>query len=187
MRRQHPGMDIRDVIVRATAQRLRPVLLTTITTVCGLLPSQLGSVDLAGRSITADGEMAMFWAPLSQDCIWLIFATVLTLVARPRCCSLPGYQDAVFDGQSPISPRLTSSVEVEHRDSPSCPRCLLSSPLRFRRSGQCRFCHTATLKSLSCLPGTTKWLADFLERGVMISYKPLREASRCCSASFFSS
>ena len=29
------------------------------------------------------------------------------------------------------------------------------------------------LKSLSCLPRTTKWLVDFLERGVMIGYKPV--------------
>ena len=91
VRRQHPGMDIRDVIVRATAQRLRPVLLTTITTVCGLLPLAAGfSVDLAGRSITADGEMAMFWAPLSQAIVFgLSFATVLTLIATPALLALP--------------------------------------------------------------------------------------------------
>ena len=91
VRRQHPGMDIRDVIVRATAQRLRPVLLTTITTVCGLLPLAAGfSVDLAGRSITAEGEMAMFWAPLSQAIVFgLSFATVLTLIATPALLALP--------------------------------------------------------------------------------------------------
>ena len=91
VRRQHPGMDIRDVIVRATAQRLRPVLLTTITTVCGLLPLAAGfSVDLAERSITADGEMAMFWAPLSQAIVFgLSFATVLTLIVTPALLALP--------------------------------------------------------------------------------------------------
>jgi multidrug efflux pump len=91
VRRQNPGLDIRDVIVRATAQRLRPVLLTTVTTVCGLLPLAAGfSVDLAGRSITAEGEMAMFWAPLSQAIVFgLSFATVLTLVATPALLALP--------------------------------------------------------------------------------------------------
>ena len=91
VRREHPELDIRDVIVRATAQRLRPVLLTTITTVCGLLPLAAGfSVDLAGRSITAEGEMAMFWAPLSQAIVFgLSFATVLTLVATPALLALP--------------------------------------------------------------------------------------------------
>ena len=91
VRREHPGLDIRDVIVRATAQRLRPVLLTTVTTVCGLLPLAAGfSVDLAGRSVTMEGEMAMFWAPLSQAIVFgLSFATVLTLVATPALLSLP--------------------------------------------------------------------------------------------------
>ena len=91
VRREHPGLDVRDVIVRATAQRLRPVLLTTVTTVCGLLPLAAGfSVDLAGRSITAEGEMAMFWAPLSQAIVFgLSFATVLTLVATPALLALP--------------------------------------------------------------------------------------------------
>ena len=57
VRRQYPELDVRDVIVRATAQRLRPVLLTTVTTVCGLLPLAAGfSVDLAGRSVTIEGR-----------------------------------------------------------------------------------------------------------------------------------
>lgn len=100
VRRQNPGLDIRDVIVRATAQRLRPVLLTTVTTVCGLLPLAAGfSVDLAGRSITAEGEMAMFWAPLSQAIVFgLSFATVLTLVATPALLALPASLKIHFTG-----------------------------------------------------------------------------------------
>jgi multidrug efflux pump len=88
VRRQHPE---RDVIVRATAQRLRPVLLTTVTTVFGLLPLAAGfSVDLASRTITAEGEMAIFWAPLSQAIVFgLSFATLLTLIATPAMLALP--------------------------------------------------------------------------------------------------
>ncbi len=91
VRRQHPELDVQAVIVRATAQRLRPVLLTTVTTVCGLLPLAAGfSVDLAARNITAEGEMAIFWAPLSQAIVFgLSFATVLTLVATPAMLALP--------------------------------------------------------------------------------------------------
>ena len=91
VRLAHPELDIRLVIVRATAQRLRPVLLTTVTTVCGLLPLACGfSVDLLSRSVVADGEMALFWAPLSQAIVFgLSFATLLTLVATPAMLAFP--------------------------------------------------------------------------------------------------
>ena len=91
VRRENPGLDVRAVIVRATAQRLRPVLLTTVTTVFGLLPLAAGfSVDLASRTIVAEGEMAIFWAPLSQAIVFgLTFATLLTLIATPAMLALP--------------------------------------------------------------------------------------------------
>ena len=91
VRRQYPELDNRAVIVRATAQRLRPVLLTTVTTVFGLLPLACGySVDLTSRTITAEGEMAMFWAPLSQAIVFgLSFATLLTLIVTPAMLALP--------------------------------------------------------------------------------------------------
>lgn len=91
VRLAHPELDTRSVIVRATAQRLRPVLLTTVTTVCGLLPLACGfSVDLLSRSIAVDGEMALFWAPLSQAIVFgLSFATLLTLVATPAMLAFP--------------------------------------------------------------------------------------------------
>jgi multidrug efflux pump len=91
VRSLHPELDTRAVIVRATAQRLRPVLLTTVTTVCGLLPLACGlSVDLLSRSVTVDGEMALFWAPLSQAIVFgLSFATLLTLIGTPAMLALP--------------------------------------------------------------------------------------------------
>lgn len=98
VRREHPELDVQEVIVRATAQRLRPVLLTTVTTVFGLLPLAAGySVDLASRTVTAEGEMAIFWAPLSQAIVsGLSFATVLTLVATPAMLALPHAVKASF-------------------------------------------------------------------------------------------
>ena len=91
LRRLHPELETRAVIVRATAQRLRPVLLTTITTVLGLLPLACGlSVDLISRNISVNGEMALFWAPLSQAIVFgLSFATLLTLIATPAMLALP--------------------------------------------------------------------------------------------------
>ena len=91
VRNMHPELTIREVIVRASSQRIRPVLLTTVTTVFGLLPLACGlSVDLINRSITASGQMATFWGPLSQAIVFgLSFATVLTLIATPAMLAFP--------------------------------------------------------------------------------------------------
>jgi len=111
VRREHPELDVPAVIVRATAQRLRPVLLTTVTTVFGLLPLAAGfSVDLASRTVTAEGEMAIFWAPLSQAIVFgLSFATLLTLVATPAMLALPHAIRSGFENiRGPIKNALAS-------------------------------------------------------------------------------
>lgn len=91
LRREHPELDYVAVIVRTGAQRLRPVLLTTVTTTLGLLPlaSNL-SVDLVSREIIYGGQLSMFWVPLSQAIVsGLVFATLLTLVTTPAMLALP--------------------------------------------------------------------------------------------------
>jgi len=112
VRRQHPELGVRVVIVRATAQRLRPVLLTTVTTVFGLLPLACGySVDLTSRTITAEGEMAMFWAPLSQAIVFgLSFATLLTLIVTPAMLALPGSIKALLSRFAPGRSTSPSSL-----------------------------------------------------------------------------
>lgn len=91
VRHEHPMLTPAEAIVRAASQRLRPVLLTTVTTVFGLLPLALHfSVDLVNRSFTAGGQLAILWAPLSQAIVFgLSFATVLTLIATPAFLALP--------------------------------------------------------------------------------------------------
>ena len=79
------------MIVRTGAQRLRPVMLTTVTTVFGLLPlaSNL-SVDLINRTVVYGGQLSGFWVPLSQAIVsGLTFATLLTLLATPALLALP--------------------------------------------------------------------------------------------------
>ena len=100
VRQRHPELSINSVIIRATAQRLRPVMLTTATTVFGLLPLALGmSVDLINRNINAGGQMAVFWGPLSQAIVFgLSFAAILTLVATPALLALPSYIRARWHG-----------------------------------------------------------------------------------------
>lgn len=50
------GMDAVEAVMRTGAQRLRPVPLTTVTTVLGLMPMVLGvNIDLIDRSVAIGG------------------------------------------------------------------------------------------------------------------------------------
>lgn len=78
-------------IIEGGKTRLRPVLLTAITTVLGLLPMAIGlNIDFLGFFATGDanislgGDNVMFWGPMSWTIIFgLTFATFLTLVIVP--------------------------------------------------------------------------------------------------------
>ena len=78
-------------IIEGGKTRLRPVLLTAITTVLGLLPMAIGlNIDFVGLMSKYDpniyfgGDNAMFFGPMSETIIYgLTFATFLTLVLVP--------------------------------------------------------------------------------------------------------
>jgi multidrug efflux pump len=75
-------------ILRTGAQRLRPVLLTTVTTVLGLMPMVLGiNIDFLTREVSIGAPSTQWWQQLSTAIVFgLAFATVLTLVVTP--CAL---------------------------------------------------------------------------------------------------
>ena len=91
LRREHPELDYIALIVRTGAQRLRPVTLTTLTTVFGLLPLASNfSIDLVNRTIIYGGMLSAFWVPLAQAIVsGLTFATLLTLVVTPAMLAVP--------------------------------------------------------------------------------------------------
>jgi HAE1 family hydrophobic/amphiphilic exporter-1 len=68
-RKLHPDRNVRDVVLDASGSRLRPILLTTLTTVIGMVP------------LTYAGDL---WAPLAYAVMFgLVFSVIITLVLIP--------------------------------------------------------------------------------------------------------
>ena len=84
-------MPVVDAVLRASAQRLRPVLLTTVTTICGLLPMALQiNLDFFGRIVQLGSVTSIWWVQLSTSIIFgLGFATILTLILTPTLLTMP--------------------------------------------------------------------------------------------------
>jgi multidrug efflux pump len=82
--------DPLQAILRTGAQRLRPVLLTTVTTILGLMPMVLATnIDFATRQVSTGAPSTQWWTQLSSAIVFgLGFATVLTLVVTPSALML---------------------------------------------------------------------------------------------------
>jgi multidrug efflux pump len=79
------GAEAVEAALLTCAQRLRPVMLTTITTILGLMPMVLGmNFDLIGRHIEIGGPSTQWWTQLATAVAGgLAFATLLTLILTP--------------------------------------------------------------------------------------------------------
>jgi multidrug efflux pump len=79
------GTDTFDAILRTCAIRLRPVLLTTVTTIVGLTPMVLGvNINLIAREVSIGAPSSQWWTQLASSVAGgLAFATVLTLFLTP--------------------------------------------------------------------------------------------------------
>lgn len=84
-RLKETATSAREAILRTGAQRLRPVMLTTITTMLGLLPMVTGvNIDFLSRTVSIGAPSMQWWSQLSTAIVFgLGFATVLTLVVTP--------------------------------------------------------------------------------------------------------
>jgi HAE1 family hydrophobic/amphiphilic exporter-1 len=96
------GMDRKEAILKAGPVRLRPILMTTLTTILGLIPIALGI-----------GEGAELMAPLGSVVIGgLTLSTVLTLVLVPAIYTL--LDDLSINLKQRFSKKSSNAEEVQH-------------------------------------------------------------------------
>jgi len=89
-RLKHEIADQHEAILRTGVQRLRPVMLTTITTGLGLLPMMFQvNIDFVNRDVSIGAPSMQWWSQLSTALVCgLTFATVLTLIVTPSALML---------------------------------------------------------------------------------------------------
>lgn len=88
---RHDGFDPLDAILKTSGQRIRPILLTTVTTIVGLIPMATAvNLNFFTQTIAVGGITAIWWIQLSTAVIaGLAFSTILTLVMIPVAIALP--------------------------------------------------------------------------------------------------
>jgi len=79
-----------EAIIKTAEDRIRPVLLTTITTMAGLAPMMFGlSLDFWAGGYSIDSPTALWWKQLATAVVFgLGVATVLTLIVTPSLLAL---------------------------------------------------------------------------------------------------
>ena len=90
-RLREQGLEAFEAVVRTAVQRLRPVYLTSVVTMLGLLPLAFQlDINFFTRTIEYGNASAGMWVPLATAVSWgLAFSSILTLVVTPCLLALP--------------------------------------------------------------------------------------------------
>lgn len=106
-RLRQEGAPPKEAVLKTSAQRLRPILLTTITTIAGLIPMATQvNFDFFNRVIAVGGITSIWWVQLSTAIIaGLAFSTLLTLLLVPVLLSMPSNFGALLNRKKAKAPR----------------------------------------------------------------------------------
>lgn len=109
------GMNKYDAIIQTCRERARPVLLTAISAVLGVLPIAFGlGLELSHHEVTFNAPSTQWWVSLSSAIVYgLSFATVLTLIVTPAALMLFTREKRPEDGKRSWSSRLWRKRETE--------------------------------------------------------------------------
>jgi multidrug efflux pump len=101
-----------DAILRTCAIRLRPVLLTTVTTIVGLMPMVLGvNINLIERNVAIGAPSSQWWTQLASSVAGgLAFATVLTLFLTPSLLMVQANVLQRWKERQAVTPTRSASV-----------------------------------------------------------------------------
>ena len=91
LKEETPHLEASKHIIEACKQRLRPIILTSLTTIFGLLPLAMGiSLDIISRDILVGSRIVDWWSNLAVSIVFgLGFSTFVTLILTPAILSLP--------------------------------------------------------------------------------------------------
>ena len=140
-RLREEGVETREAVLKTSAQRLRPIMLTTVTTILGLIPMALQlNMNFFERTIAYGGITSVWWVQLSTAIIsGLAFSTILTLIVIPSMLAMPANIVAVFNwttGRKPqpvAAPALAgAAVETEKEDELQDLNAMMNTALKSR-------------------------------------------------------
>ncbi len=129
VRLQKDYPDPREAILHTGVQRLRPVLLTSITTMLGLLPMMfMVNIDFINRSVSYGAPSMQWWTQLATAVVvGLLFATVLTLVVTPSALMIQARAHAGADRRKARRADRKAAARGAGRREPAAPAMAVDS------------------------------------------------------------